>query len=350
MSNKQEITTPMTLQEKVLVKEYSINNNERDINIKVYKISDKNAEVWKDNRNIYIGSSEVGILLGVSSYSNHKKLLLKKLGHLKETTSNQMYIGLIYERYIGEIACYYDTDIETTYKNVMNNNVVRTLVFENSYYEVHLSYTNEGNTYATTIMVSPDFYFEQNGQLYPLDTKFLDVFSYNSKQFSGNIPDYVWQSFMQCLVYDSPKGYLFYQIGNSNMQMIEVDRALYEHFLVPIIDECVTFYEVLEEYKNKPLGNILKEYMPHMGVDMQDIAQSSYQKLDDIIDGDVADEIEIQKYLYMNGKKKEIEAAMDEIKTYIFNKYNEYNKVNLGTYVVSLKPFRVNTRRHTNDE
>lgn len=315
--------------------------NEKDKEVDIPKITSIDVETiqggqndksqWEKLRFQYIGSSQIGVILNTSNFITRKQLLLTRLGHLEKQRNNQMYLGLLYEKDIADKLRYYDNDIESCYTNYINNNPIRHIRKEENVYILHFNREDDSKI---SIIVSPDYLMTESltsNEYYPVDIKFVTFLS--NASLTGNVSDYVWQSIMQQLCYQVNHGYLFYQIGNTDIKLTTIEMDNYSPFLDVVINEVYKFYQEIEYYRNKTLSEILSSYRPE---EYYDGELTTPIERKEIIEGNMEDNAYVEKYVELRHHKSMIDSAMKEIKTYIINRYPEAREIIFDRYRVSI--------------
>ncbi len=247
----------------IIVREYNLN----DHRIKVYRFKDihtiKDKERWLKERSKLIGSSEVGIITNDSPYGNICELYLQKVFGKEVIENKEIMEGLVMEDVGIDLLRYYELydknteKIRTsatidTYKNKIESKVINEVYADKQLYILEI----DNGLESTMLSVSPDAFItfrEESGVLsFPVDIKRVGKYVYETLSSTGIGKRYMWQSFLQQLVYQSDMSYLFLMIFNNNgldLDHIQIYNSDLYPYLNTLITKCNRFYDNLQRYK-----------------------------------------------------------------------------------------------------
>ncbi|GIU70088.1 MAG: hypothetical protein KatS3mg002_1324 [Candidatus Woesearchaeota archaeon] len=335
----------------------------------VYEVENikQNSNDWYKLRKDYIGSSEIATILNLSKFSSIKELIIKKVfpEKIDEKKSNRMIMGSILEPVIGDfILPYYENSLEQTIENYKQNKKIRNVVKDDSVYIIKIKnifYDKEFN-----IIVSPD-YIDTEEKI-PYDIKTMTKFSYDAFISDTNPTDYIWQSIMQQIVYDSELGYLFIMIDANDIKLFEIRASEYLPMLDAIYNELDKFYSDIEFAKSIGYEEFMNKYID-IKFDTRHLDDHTEKELiitknninevfsnSKIIHNDVINNMSFdmlielcQKYIEMNEYKKELSKEEDKIKSIFKQIGNGYKNILLDvdseyTVKINLERFKINIK------
>lgn len=317
----------------------------------VYEVDSikQNSDDWYKLRRDYIGSSEIATILDLSKFSSMKELIIKKVfpEKIDEKKSNRMIMGSILEPVIGDfILPYFERDIETTLSNYMNNTKIRNVVKDSNTYLLEINNIFKDKPYY--IIVSPD-YVDVDYKI-PYDIKTMTKYSYDSFISNTNPNDYILQSLMQQIVFNSEIGYLFIMIDANDIKLFEINMNEYVPMFETLYDSLEKFHKDCEFAKTLTYDEFITKYIDvkfdtsNLSEPENDVLEINRNNIDEIlnevklIQNDLIDHLNIEtlielclKYININEDKKELARLEDSIKSIFKQIGNGYKYIIIDT-------------------
>lgn len=333
-----------------------------------YNFGEGQDEIDANTINYWVGSSSISSLINPeASFMNTKSYLFEKLGLLKRPVTKPMLMGNLFEPYIYKLLSVYPIDIQNDEERlkVMLKRLKEDLVvndvdyIDNTYVLVFKSSPDEQGY---PVRVTPDFTITIDGVKYPVDAKFVNRFSFNNKELSLTPSQYTWQSLMQQIVFNANRGYLFYVIGNEDIQFVSIDRDHYTPFLQTIYSELEIFYNYLFNAKNYTFEQFFNIAYPDQSISLYDakymlvMDEEKLEEMKNRIDsryavGDMEDELKCVEYIKNQEIRSEAESKMTDIKDYYKTKYPNFEGIELSNFTIKFKPrFNVKVKKASNNE
>ena len=334
-----------------------------DIEISVNKIEDieQHSDRWHELRGKYIGSSEIATVLGLSKYNSIKRLILKKLGYIKEDITDYTAYGHLLEPFVGEeILPYYEegATIKDIYLNRKEGKKVKNIKKSKGVFVV----TFRRGVSEASVIVSPDYYeLLPDGTQIPYDIKTTSKFVFD-KISDLSIPhDYVWQSVFQQICYSSDEGYVFFMVDRE-VKSMKVEKKDYIHFFGQIFDALVSFYDNMEAYRKMNKEDVIREIEIDGLFDIKELEEDRENDKEKVIKvgelkdkehdelGNMYDFIseKVMEYIQFNESKKEMAKKETEIKNIMRQLFYGYDKVviidddnNSKVMTINLKVFNI---------
>jgi hypothetical protein len=333
-----------------------------------YNFGEGQDEIDANTINYWVGSSSISSLINPeASFTNSKSYLFEKLGLLKRPVTKPMLMGNLFEPYIYKLLCVYPLDIQDEeerlqimLKRLKENSLVNNVKYIDNTYVLVFKISPDEQGYP--VRVTPDFTIVIDGIEYPVDAKFVSRFSFNNKELSLTPSQYTWQSLMQQLAFNVNRGYLFYVIGNEDIQFVSIDRDHYTPFLQTIYSELEIFYNHLFNAKNYTFEQFFNLAYPDQSISLYDakymlvMDEEKLEEMKNKVDsryaiGDMEDELKCVEYIKNQGIRSEAEGKMMDIKDYYKSKYPNFEGVELSNFTIKFKPkFNVKVKKVKNED
>ncbi|HLP13851.1 MAG TPA: YqaJ viral recombinase family protein, partial [Flavobacteriales bacterium] len=201
----------------------------------------QSREKWLQNRQVGIGGSEVGTVLGVNPYESSIKLFYRKLGivPLEGEDNMAMFMGRFLEDKIAELWQYYNLFEEDMIENFNHDRKKK--------FCEKVNYTIKNNHYPHLLanldrMILPEGKYENAGYGV-LEVK--TIASYNAKQWEDGIPPYhLAQLQTYLIITEFEYGEIAMLVDGRKLEVFEFERD--EYFIEEIIHKTALFWDKVE--------------------------------------------------------------------------------------------------------
>jgi putative phage-type endonuclease len=217
------------------------------------------TEEWYAHRDKYLGSSEMGTILGINKWETRARTWQVKSGQINHRISDNepMYWGRMLEDKIASSWEYYDIETGEYLENAGKDNKVRQC------YDTGGFLINDKHPWlsaATDRLILPKqktFTSEKTEVASPLEIKTIDHYAHNVNE-TGLPPYYEAQIMQQMIVCESKYAEFAYLVGG---QLLKVEPRIYHQgFADSILEETYDFWyncvlpakEIMQEIAAKP--------------------------------------------------------------------------------------------------
>lgn len=216
----------------------------------------QNRQDWLDKRNLGIGGSDAGIILGLSEWKSVYEVWGEKLGIFVNTDfkSPRMFFGTVFEDTIRNVARYWDTDFETTKANYEAKNIVRKIIKPNCMFQSKKYPWMIGNVDG----IYTDVKTKERGII-----EIKTISKYMLDRYLNGIPPYHYAQLLHYLVITGfSHGMLIMVVDNSDIKVYKFGRnPENEHNLITkekeFWDKIVRCKEIMKENNTSDINSVL---------------------------------------------------------------------------------------------